>query len=103
MSAAFELLQARRWPAHLVQPTRQAVHALSATRIRYLEACPPAMQSEDIHLIENVVGVRPVAFDGVTDAVPAWLHAYQDQRLTSRWARRQCSAPQSDSALSSTP
>ena len=32
------------------------------------------MQSEDIHLIENVVGVRPVSFDGVTDAVPAWLH-----------------------------
>ena len=40
----------------------------------YLDACPPAMQSEDIHLIENVVGVRPVSFDGVTDAVPAWLH-----------------------------
>jgi hypothetical protein len=66
-------LEAQRLLANIWTEHQPGAPVRSAGNL-YLDACPPPMQSEDIHLIDNVVGVRPVSFDGVTDAVPDWLH-----------------------------
>jgi UDP:flavonoid glycosyltransferase YjiC (YdhE family) len=41
---------------------------------RYLDACPPPLQNDQIALIDHVLPIRPVSFEGPPALVPDWTN-----------------------------